>query len=245
MSGSEQTYFQKGFNLKKVVGPVLAQSYHSKVVDRLKELGAGALLPRLRSAGAELLTTTPALLGALAYGDRDDGIVIVATEPASDLARLSLPECPLVAVVEQVEKPGNLGTMLRTAEAAGAAAVVVCDPATDPFNPNVVRASLGTLFTIPLVVGDTPGAIARLRSLGIRTVATTPSASLPHWGADLTGPVAVVVGSEQYGLSAAWLEAADQRVVIPMPGSVDSLNTAMAAGIVLFEAVRQRGITPA
>jgi TrmH family RNA methyltransferase len=164
----------------------------------------------------------------------------VARQFPTALSALALGPDPLLLVVEAIEKPGNLGTMLRTAEAAGAAAVIVCDPATDPFNPNVVRASLGTLFTVPLAVADTPGTIARLGDLGIRTVVTTPGASLPHWEADLTGPVAVVVGSEQYGLSAPWLAAADCRVVIPMPGSVDSLNAAMAAGIVLFEAVRQR-----
>jgi TrmH family RNA methyltransferase len=118
--------------------------------------------------------------------------------------------------------------------------VIACDPATDPFNPNVVRASLGTLFSVPLGVGTTLETIAWLGGRGLRTVATTPSATLPHWQADLTGPVALVVGSEQFGLSPEWLASADERVVIPMPGSVDSLNAAIAAAVVLFEAVRQR-----
>ena len=176
------------------------------------------------------------------YRDRPEGLLGVARQFPTGLEGLQPGPDPLLLVAEAIEKPGNLGTMLRTAEAAGAAAVVVCDPATDPFNPNVVRASLGTLFSLPLVVADTTAAIAGLRRLGIRTVATTPGASTPHWEADLTGPVAVVVGSEQYGLSAAWLAAADRQVLIPMPGSVDSLNAAMAAGIVLFEAVRQRAV---
>jgi TrmH family RNA methyltransferase len=202
----------------------------------------GALLEAAARAGAEVVTVAEVPFRKASYRDRPEGLLGVARQFPTGLERLRPGPDPLLLVVEAIEKPGNLGTMLRTAEAAGAAAVVVCDPATDPFNPNVVRASLGTLFSVPLVVGDTPGAIARLRALGIRTVATTPSASLAHWGADLTGPLAVVVGSEQYGLSAAWLEAADQRVIIPMPGSVDSLNAAMAAGIVLFEAVRQRAV---
>jgi TrmH family RNA methyltransferase len=130
--------------------------------------------------------------------------------------------------------------MLRTAEAAGTDAVVVCDPTTDVFNPNVVRASLGTLFTVPLAVAGTPETIDWLAAAGIRSFAATPAADLPHFQADLGGPVALVVGSEQYGLTDAWLEGADERVVIPMPGSVDSLNAAMSAGILLFEAVRQR-----
>jgi TrmH family RNA methyltransferase len=199
-----------------------------------------ALAEDARRAGAEVVPVAEAPFRKASYRDRPEGLLGVARQFPTSPARLAPGRDPLLLVVEAIEKPGNLGTMLRTAEAAGAAAVVVCDPATDPFNPNVVRASLGTLFTVPLAVADTPGAIARLHELGIRTVATTPSASQAHWEADLTGPVAVVVGSEQYGLSDAWLAAADCRVVIPMPGTVDSLNAAMAAGIVLFEAVRQR-----
>jgi TrmH family RNA methyltransferase len=130
--------------------------------------------------------------------------------------------------------------MLRTAEAAGTAAVVAADPTTDPFNPNTVRASLGTLFGVPLAVADSPAVVAWLRSRDIRILAATPAGAAAHWDADMRGAVALVIGSEQYGLSDVWMEAADQRVVIPMPGSVDSLNAAMAAGILLFEAVRQR-----
>src|SRR5690606_4635705 len=115
----------------------------------------------------------------------------------------------------------------RTADAAGAAGVVVCDPTTDPFNPNVVRASIGTLFVVPLAVASTSDAIAWSRERGVRTVATTPATSLVLWEADLTGPTALVVGSEQYGLSDAWLRAADLRVRIPMAGRADSLNAAM------------------
>jgi len=201
-----------------------------------------ALVGAAARAGAEVVAVAEAPFRKASYRDRPEGLLGVARQFPTGLERLAPGPDPLLLVVEAIEKPGNLGTMLRTAEAAGAAAVIVCDPATDPFNPNVVRASLGTLFSVPLAVADTPGTISRLRELGIRTVATTPSASRPHWEADLTGPVAVVVGSEQYGLSAAWLEAADLRVVIPMPGSVDSLNAAMAAGILLFEAVRQRAL---
>jgi TrmH family RNA methyltransferase len=202
----------------------------------------GALVEAAARAGAEVVAVAEAPFRKASYRDRPEGLLGVAHQFPTGLERLAPGPDPLLLVVEAIEKPGNLGTMLRTAEAAGAAAVIVCDPATDPFNPNVVRASLGTLFSVPLAVADTPGTIRRLRALGIRTVATTPSTSRPHWEADLTGPVAVVVGSEQYGLSAAWLEAADLRVVIPMPGSVDSLNAAMAAGILLFEAVRQRAL---
>jgi TrmH family RNA methyltransferase len=201
-----------------------------------------ALLERLKADGADIVEVAPLPFHKVSYRDRPEGLIAVARQFPTGLDRIHLGEDPLVLVAESIEKPGNLGTMLRTAEAAGVAAVIVCDPTTDPFNPNVVRASLGTLFRIPLAIASTADAAAWLRRHGVRTVATTPRATRPHWETDLTGSVAVVVGSEQYGLSAAWLQAADLQALIPMPGSVDSLNAAMAAGIVLFEAARQRQV---
>lgn len=199
-----------------------------------------ALVEVARGRGAEIVEVAEAPFRKASYRDRPEGLLAVARQFPTGLDRLVLGPAPLLLVVEGIEKPGNLGTMMRTAEAAGAAALIVCDPTTDPFNPNVVRASLGTLFSLPLAVADTPDAIAWLHRRGIRTVATTPAATRPHWEADLTGAVAVVVGSEQYGLSTAWLAGATEQVLIPMPGTVDSLNAAMAAGVLLFEAVRQR-----
>jgi len=203
-----------------------------------------ALVEAARDQGAEIVDVAETPFRKASYRDRPEGLLAVARQFPTGLDHLDPGPAPLLLVVEGIEKPGNLGTMMRTAEAAGVAALIVCDPTTDPFNPNVVRASLGTLFSLPLAVADTPAAIAWLHARGIRTVATTPSAARPHWEADLTGGVAVVVGSEQYGLSAAWLQGAIERVLIPMPGTVDSLNAAMAAGIVLFEAVRQRHSFP-
>jgi TrmH family RNA methyltransferase len=203
-----------------------------------------ALVAAARGSGAEIVEVAEAPFRKASYRDRPEGLLAVARQFPTGLDHLALGPAPLLLVVEGIEKPGNLGTMMRTAEAAGAAALIVCDPTTDPFNPNVVRASLGTLFSLPLAVADTPGAIAWLHQRDIRTVATTPAATRPHWEADLTGAVAVVVGSEQYGLSAVWLQGATEQVLIPMPGTVDSLNAAMAAGIVLFEAVRQRLASP-
>jgi TrmH family RNA methyltransferase len=199
-----------------------------------------ALVSAAGAGGAEVVEAAEAAFRKASYRDRPEGLLAVARQFPTGLDRLEPGPGSLLLVVEGIEKPGNLGTMLRTAEAAGAAGVIVCDPTTDPFNPNVVRASLGTLFSLPLAVADTAGAISWLHARGIRTVATTPAAARAHWEADLTGAVAVVVGSEQYGLSAAWLEGAGEQVLIPMPGTVDSLNAAMAAGVVLFEAVRQR-----
>jgi TrmH family RNA methyltransferase len=151
---------------------------------------------------------------------------------------------PFILVVEAIEKPGNLGTILRSADAAGCDAVIVCDPVTDLFNPNVVRASTGVLFSVPCVVEEGPAVLAWLRQRKIRTVATTPGAKDLYTDSDLTGPLAVIMGSEQFGLSEFWLRNADDPVRIPMAGQADSLNVAMAALITLFEAVRQRGARP-
>jgi TrmH family RNA methyltransferase len=148
---------------------------------------------------------------------------------------------PFLLVVEAIEKPGNLGTILRSADAAGVDAVIVCDPVTDIFNPNVVRSSTGVLFSVPVVVEESGPVRAWLRARGIRAVATTPSADALHTDTDLRGPLAIVMGGEQYGLSDFWLRESDARVRIPMAGQADSLNVAMAAIITLFEAVRQRG----
>jgi TrmH family RNA methyltransferase len=153
----------------------------------------------------------------------------------------------VVLVAEAIEKPGNLGTMLRSADATGVTALVVCDPCTDPFNPNVVRASTGALFTVPLAEASPEQTLAWLRENRIRILAATPHASQRYTDADLTGPIAIVVGSEQYGLSRHWLAACDQPVRIPMLGVADSLNVATATALLLYETVRQRlaaGIIP-
>jgi len=200
-----------------------------------------ALVERCREAGADVIDVAPDPFRKASYRDRPEGLLAVARQFATGLDRLDLRSGrPLLLVAEGIEKPGNLGTMLRTAEAAGLAGVIVADPTTDPFNPNVVRASLGTLFSTALAMAGTPQVIEALRRSDIQIMATTPDGDTPHHAVDLTAATAIVVGSEQYGLSEAWLKAADIRAVIPMPGSVDSLNAAMAAGITVFEALRQR-----
>jgi len=199
-----------------------------------------ALVDGVAAAGAEVFLVAEAPFRKISYRDRPEGLVAVARQFPTRLDRLRPDSPALLLVAESIEKPGNLGTMLRTAEAAGAGGLVVCEPTTDPFNPNVVRASLGTLFLVPLAVASTRETISWLHAAGIESFAATPAGAQPHYETDLTGPAALVVGSEQYGLTDAWLQGADHRVVIPMAGSVDSLNAAMSAGILLFEALRQR-----
>jgi TrmH family RNA methyltransferase len=200
----------------------------------------GELIAAIAAGGAQIIDVADAPFRKASYRDRPEGLLAEARQFDTALARIDLTGEPLLLIVESIEKPGNLGTMLRTADAAGCRAVVVCDPATDPFNPNVVRASLGTLFTMPLAIASSEETIDVLRTARVRAVATTPETSQVLYDLDLTGAVGLVVGSEQYGLSDTWLSAADHRARIPMAGSADSLNAAMAAGVTLFEAVRQR-----
>jgi TrmH family RNA methyltransferase len=205
-------------------------------------LGANedGLLQEARGAGAELVELGRTAFAKAAYRDRPEGLLAVADQWRRSPGQLELSEVPFVLVVEAIEKPGNLGTILRSADAAGVDAVIVCDPVTDLFNPNVVRSSTGILFAVPVALCTTAEAIGFLRGKGIRTVATTPAAGRQVYDAMLTGPLAVVMGSEQFGLSQAWLDACDEMVRIPMAGQADSLNVAMATIVTLFEAVRQR-----
>jgi RNA methyltransferase, TrmH family len=199
------------------------------------------LIARCAAAGTECLPCAEAPFRKMSYRDRPDGLLAVAHQVRGSFAELALPDTPLLLVVQAIEKPGNLGTILRSADAAGADAVLVCDRCTDINNPNVVRASIGTLFALPVVETGTPEALARLRERGIRIAAATPHAQTLYTAADLRGPLAIALGTEQTGLTAAWLDAADLCVRIPMHGQADSLNVAQAATLLLFEAVRQRG----
>lgn len=199
-----------------------------------------ALIEQARQAGAHLFELSKDAFAKCAYRDRPDGLLAVAPQWKKSLSELGLSASPLLLVVESIEKPGNLGTILRSADAAGVDAVLVCDAVTDLFNPNVVRSSTGVLFSVPVVVADSVTVHAWLREKGIRTVATTPDTPLLYTQADLRGPLAIVMGSEQFGLSDFWLKQSDALVRIPMAGQADSLNVAMATIITLFEAVRQR-----
>ena len=202
-----------------------------------------ALIERCREAGAKLFECTAPVFEKMSYRDRPEGLLAVAPQVKWALGQLALPEHPLLIVAEAIEKPGNLGTILRTADAAGVHAVIVCDRCTDINNPNVVRASIGTLFSLPVVETDSAAAAEWLAEHGIRIVATTPHTDTLYTSVDLTGGIAVVLGTEQYGLSDAWLQRADLKVRIPMLGQADSLNVASAATLLLYEAVRQRGLT--
>lgn len=206
----------------------------------LKHLNEPSLVEECAKLGAELFPCSAAVFSKLAYRERQDGLLMVGPQLHLTLADLKLPERPLILVAESIEKPGNLGTMLRSADASGVAAVIVCDRCTDIFNPNVVRASTGTLFSVPVIEASGDEALAFLREGHFEILAATPHADKMHFDVDLTGPVAIAVGTEQYGLTQKWMDAANLRVRIPMLGIADSLNVAAATTILLAEAVRQR-----
>jgi TrmH family RNA methyltransferase len=190
----------------------------------------------------EIIATNAMVFEKIAYRTGVPNVVAVFNMKNHGLADLRLSDNPLLLIMESVEKPGNLGAMLRTADAAGVDAVLVCDPHTDIFNPNAIRASLGAIFTVPVVACSSEEAVAFLRSNQVKIMATWLEAAKPLYSADLRQPLAFVLGTEATGISNYWVEQSDERLIIPMTGQVDSLNVSASAAIVLFEAVRQRGM---
>ena len=191
-------------------------------------------------ATPRIVEVTPELYAKIAYRGGTEGIMAEVRVLQRGLQDLVLPDYPLIIVLESVEKPGNLGAVLRSADAAGADAVIVCDPLTDLFNPNLIRASLGGIFTVPCVATDSPSAIAWLKALGIRILTAQLQDSVWYYDSDMTHGTAIVVGTESTGLTEQWRRAADGHIRIPMLGRLDSLNASVSAAILLFEAVRQR-----
>lgn len=210
--------------------------------------GGGEVVRAARATGAEVVEVGEHVFRRVSARTGPDGVMLVVRTHPTGLADLALSATPLVLVAAGIEKPGNLGAMLRSAAAAGVDALVLADPVTDVFNPNVVRASMGALFTVPVGVAAAADVVEWARGGGLRLVVSSPGAAVAHWDAPLAGPVAVVVGSEADGVDRTWFTAADDLVTIPMPGAdgaatgdgVDSLNAASTAAVLLFEAVRQR-----
>ncbi len=187
---------------------------------------------------------TPAIYAKVAYRGGTEGIVAVVRQRLLRLEDIPLSKTPLVVVLEGVEKPGNVGAVLRTADAAGVDAVVVCDSPADIYNPNTIRSSVGALFTVPTVTTSSEECIAWLRGKGMRILTAQLQDSVPYYSTDMTLPTAIAFGSERDGLTPLWREASDAHIRIPMLGSQDSLNISVSAAVLLFEAVRQRNKTP-
>ena len=211
------------------------------------------------AADADFIVS-PHVYERIAYRGSTEGVVaIVKAKPCSleDLlaAPHSVPKTteapsgavrgapnPLFIVLESVEKPGNLGAVLRSADAAGATAVIVCDPLTDLYNPNLIRASIGACFTVPTVACSSEDCIRFLKAHGVQILTAQLQDSHLYYDTDMTGPTAIVMGTESTGLTDQWRQAADAHIRIPMLGRLDSLNVSVSAAILLFEAVRQREI---
>lgn len=204
-------------------------------------LSAPELVSRqISGVDAETITVNLAVFEKLSYRENPDGWMAVFPLPRASLDDLKLSSSPLIVVAESIEKPGNLGAILRTADAAHADAVIVCDPRVDAYSPNVVRASRGAIFTVPLIETKSPQALVFLQGHGIRVLAATPSAEEEYTRQDLRGPLTVAVGTEDEGLSDFWLSQADVRVKIPMMGTVNSLNVSVSTALIVYEALRQR-----
>jgi TrmH family RNA methyltransferase len=206
--------------------------------DLIRTPDATEVADRLASHPA-VAEVSAAVLGKVAFGERSDGVVAIVATTQSGLRDLSVPPDPLIVVVEGVEKPGNLGAILRSADGAGATAVIAADPLTDVYNPNAIRASVGTIFGIPIATAAAADALDWLLTHGIRPIATVVDAATRYTEADLTPPIAIVLGSEARGLSATWRDSRVEAVSIPMAGLADSLNVSTAAAVLLYEAVRQ------
>jgi TrmH family RNA methyltransferase len=198
----------------------------------------------LDAAGVRRTAVGPTAFDRIAFGDRSDGLVAVVRIPPTGLDDLSgrLPRDPLVIVLESVEKPGNLGAVLRSADGAGGAALVVADPRTDLWNPNAIRASLGTIFAVPVAAAPSTEVAGWLRERAIGVAAARVDAARRYDEVDLTGPRAIVLGSEAHGLSEAWQGDDVVAVRLPMLGIADSLNVSTAAAVLLYESRRQRDL---
>ena len=180
------------------------------------------------------------LYAKAAYREGTEGAIGVFQAIEHPLSSLHLKDNPMIAVLESVEKPGNLGAVLRTCDAAGADALIICDPRTDLYNPNLIRASIGAVFTVPTAVCTTAQAISFLKSKGIRILTAQLQDSSLYYDCPMTKGTAIVMGTEATGLSDKWRQAADAHIRIPMLGKLDSLNVSVSAAILLYEAVRQR-----
>jgi TrmH family RNA methyltransferase len=190
--------------------------------------------------GDLMISVVPSVFKKIAYRENPDGFLALVKSKNLELEKIKLSKNPLVIVLESVEKPGNLGAILRSADAAGADAVIISDQRTDIYNPNVIRASLGTVFTNQVATSSAKEIQKWLSKNKIKSLAATPEADKIYTKVNYKGGIAVVVGEEHKGLSEEWLEKADEKIKIPMAGKIDSLNVSASTAIILFEAIRQR-----
>lgn len=218
-------------------------NYEIEMVLFLPDFISEKQINNLISKGAQAIEINKEIYQKLAYRDTTEGILAVAKTKSLLLSDLKLPENPLILIAESPEKPGNIGAILRTADAARLDAVIIADPKSDLYNPNVVRSSVGCLFTNNIATGSTAEIIRFLKEKNIRFFSATLQNSTSYHTQDYTSSTALVVGTEATGLSQPWRDEATQNIIIPMQGAIDSMNVSVAAAILIFEAKRQRGFS--
>ncbi|HEU0137977.1 MAG TPA: RNA methyltransferase [Flavobacterium sp.] len=224
---------------KREIELALKGGYQLESVLFLSELIDNKFLQTLAST-TDLVEISHDVYQKLAYRDSTEGILAVAKSKQMELPDLQLPENPLILIAEAPEKPGNIGALLRTADAAALDAVIIANPKSDMYNPNIVRSSVGCIFTNNIATGTTSEIIAFLKHRNINIYCATLQDSAPYYEQDFTTPTALVVGTEATGLTQEWRDAATQNIIIPMQGAIDSMNVSVAAAILIFEAKRQR-----
>ena len=195
----------------------------------------------LDSATGFITEITKPVFDKIAYRENSDGLLAVFKPKNLKIEELVLPPNPFILTIEGVEKPGNLGAMLRTADAAKVDVVIICDPKTDIYNPNVIRSSIGCVFSQQIIIADSESVYSFYQKQGIKTFATTPDAVHNYQNVDFTQSCSIIMGTEATGLSDFWLKNSDEKIKIPMRGLIDSLNVSTSAAIFVFEAMRQRG----
>lgn len=225
---------------KREIEIAIKGGYEMETILFLPEL-ITATEAKKRSPSAELIEISKEIYQKLAYRDTTEGILAIAKIKSTHLSELKLGDNPLILVAEAPEKPGNIGALLRTADAANLDAVIIANPKSDLYNPNIVRSSVGCLFTNQIATGTTTEIIAFLKERKINIYCATLQNSTSYHTQNYTSPTALVVGTEATGLTEEWRIAATQNIIIPMQGEIDSMNVSVAAAILIFEAKRQRG----
>ncbi|WP_372473536.1 TrmH family RNA methyltransferase [Capnocytophaga sp. ARDL2] len=218
---------QKGnYQIEKIF---ICEEYHSE-----------GEITKFSQIAKELILISKEIYQKLAYRDTTEGIIALVEEKSHQLNDLKLPENSLVLVVEAIEKPGNLGAILRTADATNIDAVLIANPTTDLYNPNVIRSSVGCVFTNKIAIATTDEVIAYLKKNNISIYSAILQEAVPYYTQDYTSSSAIVVGTEATGLTQVWREHSHKNIIIPMEGEIDSMNVSVAAAVLLFEAKRQR-----
>ena len=226
---------------KREIELALKGNYEIETILFLPELISEKQLNSLTIKQLNIIEISKEVYQKLAYRDTTEGILAIAKTKSLSLSDLKLPENPLILVLESIEKPGNIGAMLRTADAANIDAVILANPKSDLYNPNIVRSSVGCLFTNQIASGTTEEIIAFLKEKNINFYSATLQNSNEYHKVDYSTPTALVVGTEATGLTQLWRDESTQNIIIPMQGEIDSMNVSVAAAILLFEAKRQRG----